>query len=139
VSDNYFLEESPSPDQAAIKAALGERFSWYEGVLAAATGFTRDWKYYGKKYGWKLKVHDGNKALFELGIAKADIRIGMAVRERELQVLRDDGSLAAGLADFLAAEKSKEGWGIRVKVKDGTSYDLALDLIRAVADIRRKA
>lgn len=137
MSDNYFLEEAPSPDPAAIKAALSERYPWYEGVLEAAHGFQADWKHYGKKYGWKLKVHDGTKALFELTVTALAFRIGMAVRERELQALRDDPAASAGLAELLDPGKSKEGWGIRLVVDSPSSYEQALLLIKAVAEIRR--
>ena len=84
------MEGTSAPDAAAIEAALGGAYPWYEGVLEAAGGFERDWKHYGRKYGWKLKVHDGAKALFELGVTSGGLRIGMAVRERELQALRAD-------------------------------------------------
>jgi len=48
---------------------------WYESILASAEGFEREWKHYGKKYGWKLKAHDGRKALFELTIGTAGLRV----------------------------------------------------------------
>jgi hypothetical protein len=136
MNENYFLEESPSPDPAAIEAALGDGYPWYEGVLEAAEGFQADWKHYGKKYGWKLKVHDGTKALFELTVAPGNFRIGMAVRERELLALRGDPALAAELAGLLAADKAKEGWGIRIAVDDAGKYEQARALIKAVAALR---
>ena len=135
--DNYFLAETPKPDPTGIKAALGDRFPWYEGVLAAATDFTQDWKHYGKKYGWKLKVHDGAKTLFELSVAPGSFRIGMAVRERELLALREDSSLEPRLGGLLDADKAKEGWGIKLVVEDDESYGRAVALIEAVTAIRQ--
>jgi hypothetical protein len=137
VSDNVFLEEHPSPDPAAIKAALGESYPWYEGILEAASDFQQDWKHYGKKYGWKLKAHDGVKALFELSVTTRGLRIGMAVRERELQALRADPAAAADLAELLDAEKANEGWGIRLMLDDERRYRQALLLIRSVAKMRK--
>lgn len=137
VSDNVFLESSPSPDPAAIEAALGEGYAWYLGVLEAASAFVQDWKYYGKKYGWKLKAHDGTKALFELGITTKGARLGMAVRERELQALRADGATASELAELLDAQKAAEGWGIRLMLDDERRYRQALLLIKSVAAMRK--
>lgn len=137
VMDNYFLAETPMPDPTGIKAALGDKFPWYEGVLAAATDFTQDWKHYGKKYGWKLKVHDGAKTLFELSVAPGSFRIGMAVRERELLALREDSSLEPRLGGLLDADKAKEGWGIKLVVEDDESYGRAVALIEAVTAIRQ--
>lgn len=137
--DNYFLSEEPVPESAGIKTALGDKYAWYEGVLEAATGFAQDWKHYGKKYGWKLKVHDGAKTLFELTVAPSGFRIGMAVRERELLAVREDAALAPRLGGLLDADKAKEGWGIRIAVEDEESYGKAVALISAVAEIRRNA
>lgn len=137
MNENYFLEQLPSPDEAAVESALGKRYSWYLGILEAAKGFEREWKHYGKKYGWKLKVHDGTKMLFELTVADSNFRIGMAVREAELQALRADPETAAGLADILDPGKSKEGWGIRLLIDDAARYEQALLLIKAVAALRR--
>lgn len=137
MSDNYFLAETPEPDAEGVRAALGDKYAWYEGILAAADGFARDWKHYGKKYGWKLKVHDGSKTLFELGVAAGSFRVGMAVRERELEAMRADASLAPTLGGLLG-EKAKEGWGIRVDVKAAADYERAVALVEAVAAIRRK-
>ncbi len=132
------MEEGSAPDPAAIKAALGAGYPWYEGVLEAASGFERDWKHYGKKYGWKLKVHDGAKALFELTVTSRGLRIGMAVRERELQALRADPALAADLAGLLDADKAKEGWGIRLMLEAEADYKRAVLLIESTAALRRE-
>jgi hypothetical protein len=138
VSDNSFLEETPSPAPAAIAAALGERQSLYDGILEAAKGFEREWKHYGRKYGWKLKVHDGRKALLELTIAPDEIRLSLAVRESEMGELRGAPGVAPILELLLPPGKSKEGWGIRLSVVDAESLRQARALVAALAAIRLK-
>ncbi len=135
VSDNYFLELNPEPSPASIQAALGDSYPWFAGVLEAAGDFEREWKHYGRKYGWKLKAHDGDKALFELTVSAGSFRLGLAVREAEVQALKGDPSLAPELAALLA-ETRKEGWGLRLVVDDEASCRQACALIRAVAAIR---
>ena len=124
MSDNVFLEEHPSPDSAAIAAALGEAYPWYEGVLEAASGFQQDWRHYGKKYGWKLKVHDGDKNLFELTVADGWFLVAMALREQERKDLLAD---AATLA--LAGAASPEGF-LKFEVRDAASFERAAALVR---------
>ena len=138
MSDNRFLEEQPAPGPEAIKAVLGDRLGWYEGVLAAAAGFRQDWKFHGRKYGWKLKVHDGEKVLYELTMAEGSFRLGIAARGAELEALRDEGSLPAGCEDILAAGKGSAGWGIRIAVDSEVAYGQAIALIKAVARIRQE-
>jgi hypothetical protein len=137
VSDNYFLAENPAPDPASLAAALGGKYSLFERILEASEGFEKDWKHYGKKYGWKMKAHDGDKALFELTVTSADIRLSVAARESELERLRENPVAAALLAELLPPGKPKEGWGIRLSVSDEDSAGRAATLIRAVAAIRR--
>lgn len=139
MTDNIFMAETPRPDEASIKAALGEKFPWYLASLEAAAGFEQDWKYYGAKYGWKLKVWDGSKALFELTVAKGYFRLSMAVRETEVEALRADASTAHGLSELLDPEKSRNGWGIRLTINETAKFEKARALIRAVAELRRQA
>ena len=136
MSDNHFLAEDPAPDQASISAALGDKYPFYERVLKAAEGFERDWKHYGRKYGWKLKIHDGKKALLELTIDDAGFRVSIAARESEMEELQGDPALAAILAELLPPGKSKEGWGIRLPVVDETGCVRTVALIEAVAKAR---
>jgi hypothetical protein len=134
------MEESLRPDPAAIRAALGDKYPWYEGILAAAEGFERDWKHYGRKYGWKLKLHDGDKALAELTVTPAGLLVGVAAREAEIEELREEAEGAAGspLAELLSAGKARGSWGLRLFVGDEGAYGRARALVGAVAELRRR-
>jgi len=137
MNDNLFLAELPAPEPASIAATLGQAHPWYEGILGAAEGFEREWRHYGKKYGWKLKIHDGAKALLELTIGTGGFRIGLAARERELEVLRGDPLASPVIAAFLDDRPEKEGWGIRIEIVNEARYGQALVLVRALAALRR--
>jgi hypothetical protein len=146
VNNNIFSEESAVPDEAAVRTALGKGYARYEALLVAAEGFTPEWKYHGKKYGWKLKIHDGDKALAELSIVgskgEADgsgalILLGVAARGLEVEELRDDPGLEPELTAFLSGSGAKEGWGLRIEVRDEASGKLARGLIERLAELRR--
>jgi hypothetical protein len=137
--DNAFLAEQPTPDGTAIASSLGGARVWYEEILAASVGFKQDWRHYGRKYGWKLKIHDGSKALLELTVGAGAFRVGLAVRERELAALREDPATAPVLAAFLESKAAKEGWGIRIEVDSPVRHAEALALVRALAALRRAA
>lgn len=138
MNENHFLEESPSPDPAAIAAAMGERYPWYESILEAAPGFERDWKHYGKKYGWKLKVHDGAKALIELSVTTKGLLVSVAAREAELQALRENPATAAALDCFMPPGKPKAGWGLRLQILDAEACRRAVAIVEAAVAIRLK-
>jgi hypothetical protein len=136
VSDNFFLPEEPAPTVESIRGALGDKMPWYEGLLAAAPEFEQEWRFHGKKYGWKLKVHDGAKALFELTISESGFRVAIAAREDELASLRGNPNTAACLSAL--PPPGKEGWGLRIEVADADAFHKALVLVQAVVEIRQQ-
>lgn len=135
MSDNPFLQEEPAPTVETIRATLGDKMLWYEGLLAAAPDFEQEWRFHGKKYGWKLKVHDGAKALFELTLIEGGFRVSLAAREGELESLRGNPATAAHLSAF---PPGKEGWGMRIDVTDAEAFHMALLLVQAVAELRQQ-
>lgn len=135
--DNYFMDGAIAPGPESIAEALGRALPWYEGILAAADGFEREWKHYGKKYGWKLKVHDGEKTLLELTLAGGAFRVGMAAREGEARALRE-GELARSLEGLMDTQKAREGWGIRAMVDTAERYESVRALVAAIAAMRSK-
>ena len=131
------MNPDQAPDEAAVSAILGERFAWYEAICDAGDDFEQEWKFYGKKYGWKLKVHDYVKTLFELTVGDGVFRIGLAVREGELAALRADPAVLECLGELLSAEKANEGWGIRLIVDTETRFQQALLLVQTVGVLRQ--
>ena len=136
MSENSFLRQELAPTAETIHAALGDKTLWYEGLLAATPDFEPEWLYHGKKYGWKLKVHDGAKALFELTLIESGFRVSIAVREGELETLRGNPATAACLSSL--PPLGKAGWGLRIEVTDADAFHKALLLVQAVAEIRRQ-
>jgi hypothetical protein len=136
VNENVFLDGDSCPDDAAVEAALGPAFAWFEVLVDACDDFEQEWKFHGRKYGWKLKVHDGVKSLFELTVATGSFRLNMALREKEILALRGDPELAVKLGGLLDAEKASGGWGLRIAVADADGLEQARLLVQAVAAIR---
>lgn len=134
---NYFSEQATSPSEASVAEALGKAYPWYRGLLEAAAGFEAEWKYHGSKYGWKLKVGDRAKALFELTLGTGRFQANVAAREAELESL-GASSTSPGLVALLSAGRSKGGWGIRILVEDEGSYREASELVGALASLRRE-
>ncbi|MBN1242495.1 MAG: DUF3788 family protein [Spirochaetales bacterium] len=136
MNDNAFLPENPAPDEAAIAAALGPALPRYRAVLEAADGYEREWKHHGPKYGWKLKLHDGDKALAEITVASEGFLVALAARALELEELREDPELEETLAALMPDEGAKGGWGLRVAVTDDGSLATAVLLVKALAALR---
>ena len=136
MNDNAFLPESPAPDEAAIAAALGPALSRYRAVLDAAEGYELEWKHHGPKYGWKLKLHDGDKALAEITVGVGSFLVAIAARALELEELGEDPELEDTLLALMPDGGAKGGWGLRVAVDDDASGAAAVLLVKALAALR---
>lgn len=145
MSVNVLLEKSDMPTDERIKAILGGAWPLYEELRGATQACAQEWKHYGKKYGWKLKVHANDKTLFELTVAQGWFLVAMAIREKERLELMADPSLASSSLASLdvasppapPAQPAQEGYGIKVEVRDAASYGRTMSLVRFIMAQRK--
>jgi hypothetical protein len=122
---NVLLEKTDEPTAQLVSARLGATAAFWAELLALTGGCEQDWKHYGKKYGWKLKIHAKDKTLLELTVADGWFLLAMAIREKERETLRSGAhaDLATDGASF------PEGYGVRIEVRDRASFDRARALV----------
>lgn len=142
MSVNVLLEKSDLPTDERIKALLGGTWPLYEELRGVTQACAQEWKHYGKKYGWKLKVHANDKTLLELTVAQGWFLVAMAIREKERLELMADPSLASSsLASFDVAsppaQPAQEGYGIKVEVRDAASFGRTMSLVRFIMAQRK--
>ena len=130
---NALNEAASQPTDEQVKAALGRTWEHFEALRALTADCEHEWRHYGKKYGWKLKVHADDKTLFELTVAEGWFLVALALREKERQDLK--GEVADPVLGELAAAASPEGF-IKLEVRDGTRAARALALVRFVVSRR---
>jgi len=126
MSINVLNEKAEQPTDVQVKAVLGPTWEPFEALRAATAGFEWEWRHYGKKYGWKLKVHAGDKNLFELTVADGWFLVAMALREKERQDLKADAASHA-----LAGDASPEGF-LKFEVRDAASFEKTATLVRFI-------
>ena len=124
MSINVLNDQAEPPTQPQIKAALGPAWVHFEALDALTVGCLREWRHYGKKYGWKLKVHADDKTLFELTVADGYFLVAMTLREQERKDLADDAG-ARALAGYALAD----GY-FKFEVRDQASYERTAALVR---------
>jgi hypothetical protein len=133
MSINVLNEKAEQPTDLQVKAAVGPAWVHFEALQALTAPFQREWRHYGKKYGWKLKVHADDKTLFELTVADGWFLVAMSLREKERQDLKAD---AATLA--LAGDASPEGF-LKFEVRDAASFERTAALVRFLMARRAQA
>ena len=121
---NVLTEEHQPPTDAQVKTALSHSWAHFESLQALTQGFEREWRHYGKKYGWKLKVQSEDKVLFELTVADGWFMVALSLRESERRALMAD---AATLA--LAGEVSADGF-LKFGVRDQSSRERTEAVVR---------
>lgn len=136
MSVNVLLEKSDTPTDEQVKVSLGASWPLFEELRGLTQACAHDWKHYGKKYGWKLKVHANDKMLFELTVAEGWFLVAMAIREKERQDLMADASAAS--VD-VAETPAHEGYGIKVEVRDAASFERVKSLVRFIMSKRSLA
>lgn len=119
---NVLNDAAERPSDPQVKAALGKAWDHFDALRAATASCEHEWRHYGKKYGWKLRVHTDDKVLFELTVADGWFLVSMALREKERLELK---------ADPLAELVSPDGF-VKLEVRDAAACERAFALLRFV-------
>jgi hypothetical protein len=136
MSTAYFDQKEVAPDESKLKKALGELYSAYKEVLELTEGYDHEWKYYGKKIGWQLKVTRKGKALLYLTPVEKSFRIGFALRENERERLMNSSLPPKTKEQLAAAKKYPEGYPLRLEIKSKTDMRTMRVVIEVLKELR---
>jgi hypothetical protein len=90
---NALMNETEQPTDTTVKAALGAAGAQFDSLKTLTSDCEHEWRHYGKKYGWKLRVHAEDKVLFELTVSEGFFLIAMSLREQERKAFEADAAL----------------------------------------------
>jgi hypothetical protein len=132
------LDRASPPDDAALARVLGQAKRWWDAVLAdlgaREDGLVPQWKVYGAKHGWQLKVSKGKRAVVYLIPHTGTFTAGLALGGRAVAALASSG-LPSDLAEAIrSAKKATEGRPARVEVGSGKQVAVVRALIALKLD-----
>lgn len=138
---SVLLDKSEAPDDARLASVLKASKASWDGVVALAAALapkaTPEWKFYGAKHGWQLKILEKKRSLVYLVPGEGSFVAALALDARALESLEGSKLPAALLDEIKAAKRAPEGHPARVTVtkkKDLASVEV---LLRAkLADAR---
>jgi hypothetical protein len=116
--DVCFDRKEVVPDDRTLEKALEGAYPAYKEILTLIEGFLREWKFYGAKHGWQLKVSKKGKALFYLTPQGGIFKVGFAVREKEKELLLNSKLSAKAKAELAHTKKYPEGYPLMLHVKE---------------------
>ena len=134
MSENVFTAKETQPDEKMVMEKLGTNYAHLESIRQfiddeiGAT--TREWKFYGKKYGWNLKTFLKKRNLFFIIIYDGYFSIGFVFGEKAVKSVLDsdiDPSLKKELEE---ARKYAEGRGLAIQVDNADCLKDIKQLVR---------
>ncbi len=127
---------SAPPDDAALARLLGAAKRPWDELLRfvdeKCPGAAREWKFYGAKHGWQVRVVARKRALLYLIPREGRFTAAVALRETAIAALRADRAVPAALLRELdAARAAPEGKPARVEVTRRADLALVERLVAA--------
>lgn len=134
MSDNVFTDAKKKPTEAMLLRELGKKGAlWKElrdHVQHAHGPLKPEWKYYGAKYGWGMKMFKGSRNLFFLRAEKGTFVIGFLFGEKAFEAAKKSDLPAETIQELVDAKKYAEGRGISIGVKSKKSVTIVETLVR---------
>lgn len=127
--ENVLLDKSVTPDINVLEKSLSESYKYYTKINEITVDYEKEWKYYGKKYGWKYKIHNDNKMLLDFSVLKEGFLLVLAIRENEWNDIFENDENAA-LNTLLSNDGIKhENYGIKIIVTNEKTFETAKAII----------
>jgi nucleotidyltransferase/DNA polymerase involved in DNA repair len=129
-----FNNKQVMPDEDTLASEIGETKEILDRIcrfIEDVTGqLSREWKHYGQKSGWTLKLLSKKRNLLFVGPEEGYFVIAFVFGDRAVEaVLKSE--LPDTIKNELAnARKYAEGRGIRFEIKDDNQLESVFQLIR---------
>lgn len=128
-----FPEKAHPPADAALKEALGKAKPHWDALLAHLDddheGLAREWKFYGAKFGWQLKVAGKKKAILYLVPRAGRFLAALALDQKAVAALKASDLPAELVREVEIAKAYPEGRPARVEVTARKQLDVVKRLI----------
>lgn len=138
MEDNVFNDKSVVPDGRTLMKTLGETGSlWLELRRYVQDRYgpaIEEWKYYGPKSGWTMKLLSPKKNLFFFTALKGGFRLSFVFGDRAVEAIMESDLPRNIIEEITNSKKYPEGRGLRVEVKDMRAAAAVRELIRIKAE-----
>ncbi len=116
------------PQEQETETLLGPAFPLYRALLESGP-FTPEWKYYGQKYGWSLKLFEKKRNLCFIRPQEGAFVVAFVFGDRAYDEVLAGPSSEAIKDELRGSKKYPEGRMVRVTVTGEADLDEALLLL----------
>jgi hypothetical protein len=133
-----FNVKSVKPTNRMLSEVLGESYKYWEAIqnfLEEEYGnVIEEWKYYGQKYGWSLKLLQKKRNLFFFIPHEKSFVIGFVFGDKAVSVIEKSKLPKKTIEEIKNAKKYMEGRGLRIEIKSQKEVEIIKILIKIKVD-----
>ena len=127
MSASVFDDKSVKPDNKTFLNAIGKTAKLWQKIKSNLENeygeLIEDWKYYGQKTGWLLKVLRKKRNLFFCIPLNGCFRIAFVFGEKAVSAVESSDLPESIKVELKNARKYAEGRGIRIEVKSSKDVE----------------
>lgn len=129
---SIFIDKTIMPDNQMLASKLGASYKLWEKIKSPLTSnygeLNEDWKFYGQKIGWTLKLLYKKRNLFFLTPYENYFQIAFVFGDKAVAII-EKSDLPENIIDEIKnARKYAEGRGLRIAVKKQSDVKIVLKL-----------
>ena len=128
------LDKSDKPNNETLSKLLGTSYKYWEKLKEHLGqeygGFAEEWKYYGQKLGWSLKILRKKRNLFFFTACDGFFRISFVFGEKAVATVEQSKLPKKLIDDLVNAKKYAEGRGVQIEVKTRSDVENVKTLVR---------
>jgi hypothetical protein len=130
---SFFADKSVVPTESDLKTVLGKSYKHWEEIKTSLEKefgeLTVEWKHYGQKSGWILKLFYKKRNLFFLNPQKGFFAMAFVFGDKAVTQIEKSDLPAAMIDELINAKKYAEGRGIRLEVRNSETVKHILKLV----------
>lgn len=134
MTGNVFSDRRHQPTSGDVESLLGTRREWLQELIASGEKpLVVQWKYYGAKIGWTLKLFERSRNLCFITVGKGRFWVAFVFGDRAVEAIQASALPAAVISEIRDARRYAEGRGIRLEISSRRVLGHAMTLL----DIKR--
>ena len=130
---SIFSEKLVKPDDKQLAYAIGRTQKVLDKILEFVNknygDIRTEWKFYGQKYGWQMKIFYKKRNILFLIPYEGYFKIAMVFGDRAVAAIIESNVPETIVQELLNAKKYMEGRGVAFDVKKENDFEIIKELI----------
>jgi hypothetical protein len=129
-----FDDKNTQPTDEMLSQALGATFDYWKQIIdylkSEIDGVLEDWKFYGKKYGWQLKMLKKKRNLLFLIPSEGVFSVVFVFGDKAVAAVEQSDLPDTIKTELANAKKYMEGRGIKIEINSADEVEHVKKLVR---------